>query len=73
MQELKTKFDLNSVPTAQLVAELVSRNGASVYNCDLYKQCNYRATIIAMMSMGFALLKSVHQVQDNPKQQKDQL
>lgn len=29
-----------------------------------------RALITAMMSMGFALLKSVQQVQDNPKQQK---
>lgn len=45
MQELKTKYDLNEVPTDQLVAELVGRNGVSVYNCDLYKQRNYRATI----------------------------
>lgn len=29
-----------------------------------------KALITAMMSMGFALLKSVQQVQDNPKQQK---
>lgn len=29
-----------------------------------------RALITAMISMGFALLKSVQQVQENPKQQK---
>lgn len=29
-----------------------------------------KALITAMMSMGFALLKSVQQVQDNPAQQK---
>lgn len=46
MQELKAKYDLSVVPTDQLVAELVSRNGVSVYNCDLYKYNNYSATIL---------------------------
>lgn len=37
--------ELKKYSTAQLVEELSSREEIGVYNCDLYKHDNYRATI----------------------------
>ena len=41
----KPDGNLSYIPTEQLITELKKRNEANVYNCDRYKDNNYRVTI----------------------------